>query len=180
MPENQESAPKRKPGQPRKGNLVLDEPTIAAELAKSQGNISATAKRLNVTRSSIQYWVDRSPQLQRILQDSREAMLDDAETSLTKAIKKGEAWSVCFSLKTQGRSRGYSERTEDLPPLEVLLAAIRPDDAAVVRAALADAVQRRANPGGVPAPAGDPAAVRPPMDAGLPAALPDQPAQPPA
>lgn len=35
-------------------------------------------------------------------------MLDHAESSLQKAVLKGEAWAVCFFLKTQGKSRGYT------------------------------------------------------------------------
>ena len=35
-----------------------------------------------------------------------------AELSLFKAIQTGEAWAVCFYLKTQGKDRGYVERYE--------------------------------------------------------------------
>lgn len=172
MADKKQSTP-RKVGRPR--IPILDEANIAVSLAQTSGNVSATAKKFKVDRSSVQHFIDKSPHLQQILRDAREGMLDEAETAMMKAIRKGEAWSVCFSLKTQGRSRGYSERTEDLPPLEVLLAAIRPDDAAVVRAALADAVQRRSNPGGVHPPGADETeAVRPAVDAAVPPALPQE------
>ena len=39
-------------------------------------------------------------------------MLDNTESALYVAALRGEAWAVCFLLKTQGKSRGYVERAE--------------------------------------------------------------------
>ena len=39
-------------------------------------------------------------------------MLDVGELSLLRAVQNGEAWAVCFLLKTQGKQRGYIERAE--------------------------------------------------------------------
>lgn len=36
--------------------------------------------------------------------------LDLAESQLKVAVSKGEAWAICFTLKTKGRKRGYVER----------------------------------------------------------------------
>ena len=35
-----------------------------------------------------------------------------AVTSLKRAVINGEAWAVCFTLKTLGKSRGYVERVQ--------------------------------------------------------------------
>ena len=35
---------------------------------------------------------------------------------LGKAVKEAQGWAVCFILKTQGRSRGYVTRLDELPP----------------------------------------------------------------
>lgn len=42
----------------------------------------------------------------------KERMLDLAESRLGSAVDKGEAWAICFYLKTQGKQRGYVERQE--------------------------------------------------------------------
>jgi len=39
-------------------------------------------------------------------------MCDNAESALNRAVINGEAWAVCFTLKTQGKDRGYIERTQ--------------------------------------------------------------------
>jgi hypothetical protein len=39
-------------------------------------------------------------------------MVDNAESALNRSVLSGEAWAVCFTLKTQGKSRGYIERQE--------------------------------------------------------------------
>jgi hypothetical protein len=55
---------------------------------------------------------ERREFLKDALEDSRETTLDNAEDKLGLAVKKGEAWAICFLLKTQGKSRGYVERIE--------------------------------------------------------------------
>jgi hypothetical protein len=38
-------------------------------------------------------------------------LLDEAESQLGAAVRRGEGWAVCFLLKTRGRERGYVERS---------------------------------------------------------------------
>jgi hypothetical protein len=52
----------------------------------------------------------RWPELREIVEEERELLLDNAENALHKAIMRGEAWAICFFLKTRGKARGYSER----------------------------------------------------------------------
>lgn len=39
-------------------------------------------------------------------------MLGNAASRLAQAVDRGEAWAVCFLLKTQGKELGWSERYE--------------------------------------------------------------------
>lgn len=85
----------------------------AAKLIDSKrGNISAVAKSLKVARKTVYAHIKASPYLQDVLADAREKSLDDAEDQLGNAVRKGEAWAVCFTLKTQGQERGYIEKTK--------------------------------------------------------------------
>jgi hypothetical protein len=90
----------------------LTEPVVAQALEKFAGNIAACARALKVTRSSVYGYIQSRPALVELLQDVREARLDNAESALERAIIAGEAWAVCFTLKTLGKERGYVERTE--------------------------------------------------------------------
>lgn len=85
---------------------------VAKALVEMGGNISAVARKFGVARSRVVEFVGKRPDLQRILADTRDTAIDHAESSLLRAILQGEAWAVCFMLKTQGKSRGYVERQE--------------------------------------------------------------------
>jgi hypothetical protein len=138
----EKTAPKKRGRKP-----VLDPELVAAAVTELSGNVAAVAKRFGVARQSVADLIDRRPALRTVARDAREGMLDNAESALYRAVLAGEAWAVCFFLKTQGKSRGYVERPQDLPPIEVLLGALPDNVAQVVRTALADAVQSRGNRG---------------------------------
>lgn len=95
---------------------VLDTTACAAAIARLNGNIAAVARRFKVSRSTVTTFIGNDPALQTVLSDAREGMLDDAEGVLYKAVKSGEAWAVCFFLKTQGKPRGYVEKADHAPP----------------------------------------------------------------
>jgi hypothetical protein len=84
----------------------------AAALTDTKGMVSQAARRLGISQQAVRQRVAKSPQLQQVLADAREAMTDTAELALYSKIVAGEGWAVCFYLKTQGKERGYVERTE--------------------------------------------------------------------
>ena len=78
----------------------------------TKGLVSLTAKRLGCERKTIYRYVERHPEVAEALREEREAMTDIAELALFSKVQDGEAWAVCFYLKTQGKARGYVERSE--------------------------------------------------------------------
>ena len=76
------------------------------------GNITMAARKLGCDRSTIYQRRKESAGVGRVIDQCREEMIDHAESALKLAIGRGEAWAVCFCLKTVGRARGYVERTE--------------------------------------------------------------------
>ena len=59
-----------------------------------------------------------------MLTEAREDTLDFVESKLMKAIDDGNVTAMIFFLKTRGKSRGYSERSEfgragDVEPVQV-------------------------------------------------------------
>ena len=93
----------------------LSTETIKAALVENLGLCYAAARHLGVAPSTIFRRVQKHPELAELVKDARELRLDEAEGALMAAVRRGEGWAVCFFLKTQGRSRGYSERLEVAP-----------------------------------------------------------------
>ena len=76
------------------------------------GNVSAAARALEVAHSTLWGRITKSEQLRATRAEAEKMALDFAEKGLLEAVKRGEAWAVCFLLKTRGRRRGYVERRE--------------------------------------------------------------------
>lgn len=85
---------------------------LSRAIPEHRGNFSSIARACGVTRVAVWDYVQRHPELQPLLKDAREARLDNGEHSLDRAVDAGEAWAVTLLLKTQGRDRGYVEKTE--------------------------------------------------------------------
>ncbi len=93
----------------------LDPELVAAAIVEYRGNVSTVARRFEVSRTAVLHLVNDRPALQAVLSDAREGMLDDVESVLFTKALEGEAWAVCFFLKTQGKSRGYIEKVAEGP-----------------------------------------------------------------
>lgn len=85
---------------------------VETGLQRHNGNISLVAKNLGVTRQSIYDRINKNPKLQQVWSETRERAIDNAESALQRSVDNGEAWAVCFTLKTIGRKRGYVEKQE--------------------------------------------------------------------
>lgn len=127
---------------------VLKAKEVEAKLRELHGNMAAVGRHFGVTRQAVFDFVRRRPTLAAAKDDCREGMKDNAESALYAAVLRGEAWAVCFYLKTQAKDRGYVERTELAGDL---------------------AVRQRVVEEVVDAPAGGGAPEAPPGAAGLPA-----------
>jgi hypothetical protein len=86
--------------------------TLKRMIEEERGNVSTVARKVGVSRKAIMNHVGQSPDLIEALADARETMLDQAESKLYEKVLAGETVELLFFLKTQGRSRGYSERME--------------------------------------------------------------------
>jgi hypothetical protein len=96
-----------------RGNMGrLNVKLVREQIAKHGGNCAAAARACGVTRPAVVLFVRRHPELAECLHDARETLVDDAESALYEAVLRGDAWAVCFALKTQGKKRGYVERQE--------------------------------------------------------------------
>jgi hypothetical protein len=92
--------------------VTLTEENVEAALWKCDGILNDVGKAFGVTRQAVSKFLKDRPALYAIAAEAREAMKDDAEKSLHKAVRKGDIKATTFYLETQGKDRGYTKRTE--------------------------------------------------------------------
>ena len=85
---------------------------MTVALNNSGGNVAAAARELGVTRQGLYLFIRKHPDCAAELEETRESAKDNIETVLYSKALAGEAWAVCFFLKTQAKDRGYTERQE--------------------------------------------------------------------
>ena len=81
-------------------------------LKQAHGNYAAVARAYGVSRQAVRQFVERDDELREIATETRETMLDNAESKLYSEAMAGNTAALIFLLKTQGKKRGYIERAE--------------------------------------------------------------------
>ena len=85
---------------------------VIEALGKTCGMKGPAARLLGCSRRTLYNYEKRYASVAEAIEEQRELNLDAAEMSLLRAVERGEAWAVCFYLKTQAKHRGYTEKTE--------------------------------------------------------------------
>ena len=98
--------------QPRQPYRKFSPEQMVRALEESKGLIAPAARALGCSRDTIRKYLDEYGEVAQAKLDQREAVTDMAENSLYEAIRRGEAWAVCFYLKCMAKDRGYVERAE--------------------------------------------------------------------
>lgn len=95
------------------GKPKLTEQQVLDAVAKTKGMLTITARELGVTYDTVRAYMERYPSVKEAVKVAKETMLDTAELKLyNKAVVEDDTTALIFLLKTQGKSRGYTERTE--------------------------------------------------------------------
>lgn len=74
--------------------------------------IAVAARNLGIGRKAIYERRDKSPMVAEAINEHRELLVDLAEAEIMKQIRGGNIAAIIFTLKTQGRQRGWIERRE--------------------------------------------------------------------
>lgn len=107
--EDPTSPPPESPGRER----IYSDAEIEAALLATHGIIKPAADRLGCARFTILDRIQSRPDYWRPrLAQFREGLIDSAENVLADSVLSGDVQSAIYFLKTVGKSRGYSERTE--------------------------------------------------------------------
>lgn len=87
---------------------------VAEAIRKAAGNVTAAARSLGMDRTALHHRIARTPTLQRILQEEREALVDMAESALRAEVLDRNMTAIIWTLKAspEAKRRGWSERQE--------------------------------------------------------------------
>jgi hypothetical protein len=91
---------------------IGSEERLMEAMKKNRGIMAFAAVSLGVTRQAVWDYIHRRPHLKPLIEDIRQTSVDRTEAKLFKLIDGGDVRAVIFHLKTQGKDRGYVERTE--------------------------------------------------------------------
>lgn len=79
---------------------------------QSRGIIAPACRAISMTRQIYYKWLEDDPSFAEAVEAIRQEQIDTVESVLLNKIEDGDTTAVIFYLKTKGKERGYSERTE--------------------------------------------------------------------
>jgi phage terminase large subunit-like protein len=85
---------------------------IIKALKETNGLLTMAASKSGIGYRTVCRYVAEFPSVKEAAREAKEAMLDFAEGKLHQNIKAGDNTAIIFYLKTQGKARGYIEKTE--------------------------------------------------------------------
>lgn len=94
--------------------MTYSEKTVKKLLLAKGGNMTAVAKAIKMSRSSLYQKVKRSPALMQVWEDSREALVDLAEDKLMTEVESGNMTAIAYVLNNSpsARARGWKAKVE--------------------------------------------------------------------
>jgi hypothetical protein len=81
-------------------------------LQKSLGIVTTACKLVGIDRVTHYRWLDEDSGYAEQVEAIKDIALDFAESQLHKRMQNGSDTAIIFYLKTQGKKRGYIEKTE--------------------------------------------------------------------
>ena len=85
---------------------------MIAVLKHTKGMVYLAAEALGCDPKTVYNYIHQFPTVKAVWEAEGGKMLDIGEMKLYESVLNGEAWGVCFLLKTKGKHRGYVERQE--------------------------------------------------------------------
>ena len=100
------------PGKMESTNSTTNKREFLEALKRCAGNVSEATKHVPIHRTTHYLWLESDPEYAAAVDAIKESLIDRAESALQTLITEGNVPAVLFFLKTQGKKRGYVERTE--------------------------------------------------------------------
>lgn len=90
----------------------VSDDAIYVALQNHKGNISAVARDLDRSPAVIRKRVKEHKELNALHDELRQAVIDKAEDNIFEAVEKGDLVQSALIVRTLGKDRGWSPRTE--------------------------------------------------------------------
>ncbi len=81
-------------------------------LMKSGGVLKPACEALHVSRQTILDWRKADPEFDKACGEAIEVFLDEAESKLYAAVRRGNFKAIKFFLECKGRGRGYDQHQD--------------------------------------------------------------------
>lgn len=81
-------------------------------LTGTRGIVTSACASIGIDRQSYYNWMASDPDFASAVAVIKEEQIDFVETNLLERINEGDTTATIFYLKTKGKERGYTERTE--------------------------------------------------------------------
>jgi hypothetical protein len=85
---------------------------VIEALQESLGIVTTACINAGVSRSQFYEWLKNDKEFAKAVEDIEDVTLDFVEGKLLQNVKDNDTQSILFYLKTKGKRRGYTERTE--------------------------------------------------------------------
>ena len=83
---------------------------------EGRGKTTIIAHLLGCSAETVRNYAKRYKTVANAIEEARRtfktSMVDKAELKLEEAVMDGKAWAIRYALSTQGKDRGYTERSE--------------------------------------------------------------------
>lgn len=101
---------------------------LLGALENSLGIVTTACQKAEVSRSQYYIWMREDPEFADAVKDIENITYDFVESQLYRQIQENNVHATMFFLKTRGKHRGYTERTEitgpdgeALQPIQIIL-----------------------------------------------------------
>ena len=95
-----------------KARMKISAEKLITAAEKSNGIMSVCARLAGLNRRTVEKYFELVPEAKSAFMEQREVIIDLAESKLLNMVNAGDKDAVFFLLKTIGKKRGYSERSE--------------------------------------------------------------------
>lgn len=96
----------------RKHKTKVSKEAFLKAVPGTGGLYTKIAKKLKIQRQTVARYIERYPDLKAAVEDEIESTIDTAEEAIKGKIAEGDTQAIMFFLKTKGKHRGYTEKTE--------------------------------------------------------------------
>lgn len=85
---------------------------LVEALEKSLGVVTTACKKVGVGRTTYYDWYNNDEEFKKQVDELQNVALDFAESQLHKQISENNTAATIFYLKTKGKQRGYTDKSE--------------------------------------------------------------------